>query len=621
MKAILNKPHILNRRVRTAMSLQVFIFIFTSLLLTQYGLTQDSTKKKHSVKELARDVYHSFFIVQNKSSDSVFFEKSERSFRKYAGKIVRNTIVQKLPFGENVLDTSQQFIGAISRIANNLETGTKPFIVKQFLFVKPGETLDPYRLADNERLFRALDFIKDSRIRVVPVKDSPDSVDVYVIVRDVFSIGGKVDASGINDLSATIYDADLWGRAQRIDYTLLLDKNRRPKFGSDIQFRKYNMWGSFVNLDVSYTTINRGVSLGNENETSTFLKLERPLYTPSAKMAGGVNLSWNQSENRYRRPDSLFLDYKYSLEDFWIGYNFGTPTAADYRKQKEDSRRRTFAAIRYYDQNFARKPYSLFYNYLYTNKRFVLGEFSWYKLNFYKTNYIYGFGITEDIPVGFSRKIIAGYSQIDSLKRLYLGWQYDHWLADSKENFFNYTIALGGNYYKGSLQDNSLLFSLSWFSHLYSFKKFRLRQYADISYAGINNLKVYDKLYLNNEFGLERFNTDSAYGVQRFTIGMETDIFTRWRILGFRIGFFTFGKISMLAKRGFALAHGDFYSAVGGGFRMRNENLIFGTIEGRFNWFPRTLENVDNIKITLSGNIRFKFPQSFVQAPWFAALK
>ena len=202
---------------------------------------QDSTRKKHSLKEFATDVYHSFFITRKKTDDSVFFQRSEKSFQQYAGKAVRKIIVRKLAFGQNILDTSERIIGAISRFANKLQTGTKPFIIEQFVFVKEGETLDPYRLADNERLFRQLDFIKDSRIRVVSLRDNPDSVDVYVIVRDVFSIGGKADASGINELSATVYDANLFGRAQRINYTLLLDKNRKPKFGSDILFRKYNI--------------------------------------------------------------------------------------------------------------------------------------------------------------------------------------------------------------------------------------------------------------------------------------------------------------------------------------------------------------------------------------------
>jgi hypothetical protein len=243
-------------------------------------------------------------------------------------------------------------------------------------------------------------------------------------------------------------------------------------------------------------------------------------------------------------------------------------------------------------------------------------------LNFYKTNYIYGFGITEDIPVGFSRKIIAGYSRIDSLKRLYLGWQYDHWLITKSENFFNYTVALGSHYSKGNFQDNTIFFNLNWFSHLLSFNRFKFRQYANVSYAGIGSFRALDKLYLNNDFGLQKFTTDSVYGVQRFTVGLESDIFTHWQIVGFRIGFFAFGKLSNLSKEHVTLfRNGDYYSAIGGGFRIRNENLIFGTIEGRFNWFPRTLDHVENIKITLSGNIRFKFPGSFVQAPWFALIQ
>lgn len=597
----------------------LLLFFVLSAAFVLHG--QDSARKKNSLKEIAKELYHGFFITRKKTDDSVFFQRSEKSFQPFAGKAVRRIVVRKLPFGQNILDTSERIIGAISRLANDLQTGTHDFIIKQFIFVKEGETVDPYRLADNERLFRQLDFIKDSRIRLLPVKGYPDSVDVYVTVRDVFSIGGKADASGINDLSATIYDANLFGRAQRINYTLLLDKNRRPRFGSDILFTKYNIRGSFINADIGYTTINRGVSLGNENENAVFLKLERPVYTPSSKFAGGAAISWNQSVNRYRKPDSLFLDYKYILNDFWIGYNIGRPTAKDYKNKKEDSRRRKFVALRYFQQYYDRQPYSSFYRYLYADKQFILGEFNWYKLNFYRTNYIYGFGITEDIPVGFSRRIIAGYSRIDSLKRLYLGWQYDHWIVDGNENFFNYTLALGTYYHKGSFQDNTILFNFNWYSRLFEFNRVKLRQFANISYAGIGSFTALDKLYLNNDYGLQKFTTDSAYGVQRFTLGFESDIFTRWQFLGFRIGLFVFGKLSNLSKKNVTLFKGDYYSAFGGGFRMRNENLIFGTIEGRFNWFPRTLDNVDNIKLTLSGNIRFKFPESFVQAPWFALIQ
>jgi hypothetical protein len=66
---------------------------------------------------------------------------------------------------------------------------------------------------------------------------------------------------------------------------------------------------------------------------------------------------------------------------------------------------------------------------------------------------------------------------------------------------------------------------------------------------------------------------------------------------------------------------GGFFPAMGGGIRTRNENLIFGTIEARFTWFPRTLYDVNNITLRVSSNLRVKFSGSFVQAPWFALVK
>ena len=596
------------------------IHLLVLLFLAISSSAQDTTRKKSGVKAFANDFIDNFFIARGRTHDSVFFQKSERYFQPYAGKIIRKTIVRKLGFGESVLDTSENILNSITRLANSLQSGTRPGVIQQFMFVKPGQSLDPFQLADNERLFRELDFVKDARIRVRPVPGNHDSVDVIVVVRDVFSWGGKADASGINSFSGTIYDANLFGAAQRLEYTALYDKYRQPKFGSEIMYRKYNVGGSFTDIQLTYSNIDKGISLGDEYETSLNLKLDRPLYTPNAKFAGGMNLSWNVSKNRYEKPDSIFRDYEYGLTDVWGGYNFGTRTTRFLSEYREDDRKRKFAAMRVYNQHFSRKPVLEDYNYLYTDKLFVLGEFSWYKLNYYRTNYIFGFGRTEDLPVGITRKFTSGYTRIDSIERPYFGWEYNHWL-ESRENYLSYTLALGTNYYKGSFEDNSLLFNMSWFSRLFNFRRFKLRQFLNMSYAGIGNYHLYDQLRIDNEFGIQRFRTDSIRGLQRLSLGTETAIFTRLQLLGFRIGFFTFARGSLLAPQGKALFHGDIYSALGGGFRTANENLIFGTIEGRITWFPRTVGNINSIVLTLSSNVRFRFSRSFVQAPWFASIR
>lgn len=579
---------------------------------------QDSTKKKLSLRALAKDVYRNFVVVESKTSDSTFFQKSEASFRPYAGKVIRNVIVQNLSFGENVLDTSSNIIGALTRFADNLQSNTKNYTIRELLFVRKGQLLDPFRLADNERFLRDQNFIKDARILVRSVPGISDSVDVYVRLRDVFSWGAEVSASGVSSARISLYDANFLGMGQRLQYTMLYDRSRSPAFGSGILYRKTSIAGSFVNVEAAYTTINQGAALGKENETAYYLKLDRPLYTPNARFAGGLQLSSNRSTNVWRKPDSVFSDYKYQLADIWIGYNIGIYKKKDYN---DDSRRRQFVSLRYFDQHFVQPPLLKTFDPRYVDKRYLLGQFSWYRIDFYRTNYIYGFGRTEDLPVGIMRKVTVGPVQVDSLRRLYLGWEFDHLLVDKHENYWNYTLALGTNIYKNQLQDNSAFLNLSWFSRLFSFQKFRLRQFANVSYAGIFKHHVYEPLYINNEYGLEHFGTDSVRGIQRVSIGSETDIYTRWQILGFKLGFFGFGQATMMTPEHTGMWNGNVFPAVGGGIRTRNENLIFGTIEARFTWYPHTAYNVNNISLTVYSNLRVRFTGSFVQPPWFALLK
>src|SRR5689334_22949390 len=148
---------------------------FTALITMAYG--QDSTKKKTRVGSLVKDVYHSFLVTESKGQDSTFFQRSEESYQRFAGKVIRRVIIRNLSFGENVNDTSHTIISALTRTADRLQRNTKDWVIRDMLFVKKGQLLDPYRLADNERFLRDQNFIKDARIVVRLVAE--DSVDVY----------------------------------------------------------------------------------------------------------------------------------------------------------------------------------------------------------------------------------------------------------------------------------------------------------------------------------------------------------------------------------------------------------------------------------------------------------
>ncbi|MFT4025145.1 MAG: hypothetical protein QM664_15330, partial [Flavihumibacter sp.] len=149
--------------------------------------------------------------------------------------------------------------------------------------------------------------------------------------------------------------------------------------------------------------------------------------------------------------------------------------------------------------------------------------------------------------MGVTRRITIGRSNIDSMARLYLGAELNRSVMFRNGHYFSYTAAAGLNYNREGWTDNSFLVAINWMSSLYNFSSHRLRQLAGISYTAISNQRKYDNLYLNNELGLEKFNTDSAFGTQRLSGNIETMVFSNWQLFGFRIGFFSFARTSLLS--------------------------------------------------------------------------
>ena len=80
------------------------------------------------------------------------------------------------------------------------------------------------------------------------------------------------------------------------------------------------------------------------------------------------------------------------------------------RNQK--TRLRKFIAIRGLYQQFNLLPEKVETNfvYRYTNITGILASASIFKQDYFRTNFIYGFGRTEDVPEGFSIALTGGYS-------------------------------------------------------------------------------------------------------------------------------------------------------------------------------------------------------------------
>ncbi|HEY5823922.1 MAG TPA: hypothetical protein VIT44_06150, partial [Cyclobacteriaceae bacterium] len=494
---------------------------------------EDSLRHQHDTTNLFQNLRRSQLgkqlersVTRRSFSDTVKQEKSEDKLKPYQGKIIRNIHVEHIGFNKSIYNSDKKVKSSVTHFANSLHTDTRSKIIKQHLFFFKGQRVNPYRLADNERYLRDLDFILDSRIIVEPIEGSEDSVDVHVVTRDVFSLGARINPDPTR-FKLGIYDANLMGNAQRVDVTFLFQNSRDPKTGFNAYYRKSSLFGSLTNLTVGFTQLNNASSYGNEYEYAYFGRLDRPLVSPYSRWAGGVEVSRNWSRNVSSRPDSIFLNYQYNIQDYWGGYNIGVNNTVN-------NRARQFIGVRYFQQQFINQPIQDYeqLNPLYNNKRMVLAALTFYNQNFYKTSYVYGFGRTEDVPYGTNFTITTGWSRELNLERPYLSADFVKSFVEPKGNFYSFRAAAGGYPKNNIMQDAIVLASARLFSKLLQFKKVKIRQLVEGGYSELFNQRTNLGLTLNNQ--IKGFSPDSLYGYRRFYAHSETTFFTGWNFLGFR---------------------------------------------------------------------------------------
>jgi hypothetical protein len=597
----------------------LFLFI---LGLATPGLSQSQTdtlrrpglikkiEANKNFKTLLKAISHS-----PPTNPLVLNEKSEESYLKYQGKIIRKIIIKHLGFDKTVLDTARTLKNYISKTANKLHTNTKEYVIRNNLFIKEGKPLNPYRLADNERLLRNINFMLDSRIYVRPISKTSDSVDILVVTRDVFSLGGSFTPSFPTKYQLSIQDVNTGGQGQTVQFGQVFDLKRNPNYGYEGSYGINNINGSFIGASIGYTSLNDGISIGNENESSFYINLTRPLYQPFARFAGGVQISYNRSNNVYLKPDSAFARYTYTIQDNWLGYSFGHKGLPNDLKE---NRNRKFIAIRGYNQHFLNSVNTNLTEldrFVYRDITTVLAQLTFFRQDFYKTQYVLGFGRTEDVPYGYRLSFTSGWERELGNQRPYLGSELYYNKVKPSGTILTYDINLASYFQGANSQDAYASFNFSSYSKIYKIGKMIVRNQLAAGYAVIVNQKVKRGLDIRDVNGVLGFLPDSLLGFQRATFSQETTVFTPYKVLGFHIA--PIVRIDLALIRRFVpfFQSGNFFSGYSVGIRARNENLIFNTIEARLFYYPSTVELLSHFKLSITTNFLIKYPSNLVNKP------
>ena len=580
-----------------------FLLAFCCVSSDIFAQTEsDSAKTSIAKKALERG---KDFITRS-GRDTVLVEKAEEKFIPFEGRIIRDIHIERVGFEFSIYGEEKPIVQKIARVANSLHTKTREKTIRQHLFIKPDQRINPYKLGDNERYLRDRDFILESRIIVTPVLGT-DSVDLTVVTRDIFSIGGSVGGSFPKAPLFKIYDANLDGRAQGFEFDFLFDVDRTPKSGIAVAYSKSSLLGSFADLLMYYTQLNSGISAGEEEEFATGFSLERPLISPYSKFAGGAAWSQNWSKNVNSRPDSVFLDYKYNVMNLWGGYNFGSEKALQDRQRK-------FLALRVFDGYFIDQPDQEHATdqSRYRSSQGILAEFTLYEQDFFKTQYVYGFGRTEDIPFGYNLSTTLGITKTMGYQRPYGDINLNYKGAAKKGSFYEVMLNVA-SYFRNGPEDVVLQSGGTFYSQAFSLGKYKIRNSATAYYTRLFGRVANDWLTIRGDI-IPGLRVEEVDATERISMGFEASVFTPWSLIGFRIAPFSSFYWAKLKCPTCENKYQN-YTGISLGMRIRNENLIFGTMEVKGTFIPNDDEGHSKFALSFRKNLRFRKTDVYVKAP------
>ena len=589
---------------------RILAFLFFGALFFPSPLVGQRADSGKGVNRIVKKAYREGLkLITTIPSDTTVNIRNAEAFLPFQNKIIRDIYIQQIGFEKSIYDSMHRTEAFVNRMANGLHRRTREATVRKHLFFHKNKPLNPFLLADNERYLRDRDFILDCRMVVTPTSEGSDSVDITVITRDVFSLGFNVGGSIPTAPQFGVYDNNFLGRGQRLIFTGLYDPGRNPTFGWSSFFRKSSLLGTLVDLELGYSELKTGTIIGLESEYSYSIRLNRPLVSPYSRLAGGIDLSKNWSRNLFSKPDSIFQNYRYNMADYWIGYNFGVG-------QKLENQFRYFFAVRYFDGDILNQFRELELGGQFQSTRLLayLGEFTIYRQEFYKTRYIFGFGRTEDVPVGLSLSFTAGYTTQLAQSRSYLGAKLKYSWVNLIGNIFRFELQTGSystNY--NSLEDAVVNARATYYTRAVSMGKNKLRTMLSLGYVGLFNRTLSGSIgiKLTDLQGLVPTILD---GRTKFQGRIESTLYTRLKPIGFRIAPFVGADLVSIGCGNCTRGTQTGY-AISSGVRFRNENLIFGTVEVRFTFFPNSDFGQGNWGSQFNENLKIRNSDLLVRAP------
>ncbi len=458
-------------------------------------------------------------------------------------------------------------VAAAGRLLDSLAPRTRETVIRNHLLFAAGDRLDPFALADSERLLRDLPFIQDVRIEVFPLLErDDDAVAVVVMVRDRWPWGARADIKTAQRWDAAVFHRNAGGLGLDLESQLLVARDQDPAVGWLARGGYRNLAGSFVDLTAEARRA--------WDRDHTRLAAARRFVHPDLRLVGGVSA---ESRTEYDHDD---LPAGESLRTrsagFWVGWGIVVGTS-----DREDRRRvRLVPAVGadrvdYRDPPRRHAPDPRRWR----DRTRYLAQLNLSSVDYYTASLVYGYGETEDIPAGLWASLTGGYEDGEREDRWYHGGRFVWPRVTGGGRVLALSAAYGGFRRAGRFEDGVLDLQASGFGDLHRAGPGYWRHFFRLRYTlGVNQSG--DPLRLDRA-GLRDLDREEVAGNQRLVAGLESVHFTPYAFFGFKTAIFGYLSAGVIAERKDPLLGQRLWTDAGLGLRLNNPGLVLPTIELR----------------------------------------
>ncbi len=458
--------------------------------------------------------------------------------------------------------TGQLFLANVTK---SLQTYTADSTIRQYLLFEPGQAVDPYLVADTERLLRNLDYIEDVKILVVPVSGDDNTVAIIVETRDRWPFGAAGLVKDVGRYEGNLYSSNVGGIGLRWENRLIYRDDREPNFGYGGNLEKGNIGGSFVTgraeFEDSYRQLHKSVSF------------ERELSHPTIKWVGGI--SWRRTRER----DNGGIADEYELGDVWLGDVIRLYDATD---REAANRPVLVPAVLFNRKTFLDRPpvrrdtLRSFHN----SQNYLVG-LTFQRFKYYKTSYLFEMGETENLPAGIAIKVSGGYQDGQFRDRVQ-GYFQSSYLATRRRGDVGFILMdIGGFFRDGVYEDGSLALRSGYVTPLLGHHSWHFRFHTVLTYHRAINRTSSTVLKLGESTGLRGMEDNFIAGNQRLIGNFECHVFAPWSIMGFRFMVLGFVDMGVVAGEDDAILDKKIYGSSGLAVRIQNPDLVLDPIEIR----------------------------------------